>query len=159
VIEKLNTFLESGMQSVEQQQQHYYRQLGTQTIRSLETEVTSSIGQVSKRGMGRIVAAFHSELSSNEEFFERWEQGDPTLITEFVNDYRTDVIEPHSAVRTSSAASTVARARTLPRGGNSSAIVPGQPQEAALDPNDEDAVHKRAFARVKARMAANTPAA
>jgi hypothetical protein len=158
-LDKLIQFLDSGMESVTQQQQQYYRSQGAQTIRALESEVQEQIGQLTQRGMGKLVTAFYAQLQNDEEFFERWQQGDPRLITEFVNEYKSDVLDPYHTSRASSAAGTVARARTLPRGGNTSAIVPGQSQEPPLDPNDPDAVHKRAFARMQARQRANTPAA
>jgi hypothetical protein len=158
-LDRLLSFLDEGLPQVQEQGQHYWRTRGAETIRTLQTEVKTQIGEISQRGMQRLMASFHAELSANEEFFERWQAGDPNLVSEFISEYKQDVLDPYHTSRASGTASSVARARTLPRGGNTSSVVPGQSGEPALDPKDEDAVHKRAFQRMRARVAANSPAA
>jgi hypothetical protein len=151
---RLLTFLDSGYSLVDEMNEHRWRDLGARTVRAIDSAVKEHIGDLSDKGRAKLLHTFDSLLRSDQDFFERYQAGDPQLVTDFVTEYKQDVLDPYHTSRASAAASTVSRARTLPRGGASSTVIPaGQGGEPALDANDPDAIHRRSFQRMRARMA------
>jgi hypothetical protein len=141
------------MPQLQQHTDHYWKQLGSTTLRSLDSAVKDQIGELSKEGKQAVYGTLFNLLQTDEGLFERYQMGDPSLISDFVNYYKTHVLDPYHTRRASSATATIQAARKLPRGGNTSSIAPAAGSQAALDPDDEDAIHKRAFTRMKQRIA------
>ena len=160
VYPELQTMQEQQAAFQEQQRQlqefqaHHWRNLGAQTVRTLESTMKEQIGDLSPKGKQALVATFFHRLQTDEQFFNRYENGDPQLVSDFIGEYKSELLDPYHTRRSTSATATITAARSLPRGGNTSAIAPAARSAEALDPADEDAVHKRAFRRFQARKAA-----
>lgn len=156
-VDKLVNFLENGgITQSEETTNRMWARHGSDTVRQIHATVKAEIGELSQKGMDKILRAFHSNLQTDQDFYERYQAGDSTLVAEFVNEYKADLLDPYHTSRAGAAASTITRARTLPRAGASSSVVPAGrgAADAELDPADEDAVHKRAFQRMRAAGAA-----
>lgn len=153
-IEQLLTFLDNDAPTLVQSRDQVWTSVGRNAATALKTEIAKEIPNISERGMQRLYGAFYNMLQTDQDAFERYTAGDPSLITEFVNDYKQDVLDPYHTGRASAATGSVAAAQRLPRGGSSSSVVPAaRTTGEQLDPNDEDAIHKRAFKRLRERVA------
>ena len=149
---RLIAYLEAENDPIEDIQSSHWRDRGTWAMREIAAEAKEQIGDLTDRGQRLLLNTFNALLRSDDEFFQRYAAGDPQLIVDFVNDYKAGILDPYHTSRASAAASTVSRARTLPRGGASSSVVPaGAAAEGALDANDPDAIHKRAFQHMQQR--------
>jgi hypothetical protein len=154
-LDRLLKFVDTGITSFESSEENQWKRHGAAVMRSLQSEVKTQVGELTERGMGKLIATFNSLLRTDDDFFERYANGDPQLVVDFVNEYKTDVLDPYHTSRASASTTTVARTRTLPRAGASSTVVPaGAAGEPALDPKDPDAIHKRAFQRMEQRRKA-----
>jgi hypothetical protein len=160
VLEEFLGFVEKrGWSSIEEVTNRDWNRSAAATTRALNSEIKEQLGAVSEKTNARIFGAFRAELQSNDEFFQRYEAGDPDLVREFIADYKADFegFSTRQAASTTTAASgTVARARTLPRGGTTSTVVPGQTE---TKPKTEDELHSRAWKRVQDARRASGAAA
>lgn len=149
---RLVAYLEAENDPIEDIRSSHWQERGTWAVREIAAVAKEEIGELSERGRALLLSTFNALLRTDDEFFQRYAAGDPQLIVDFVNDYKAGLLDPYHTSRASAAASTVSRARTLPRSGASSSVVPaGAPAEGALNQNDPDAIHKRAFQRMQQR--------
>ena len=154
----IREFVENDLPQFRDQHQHYWNQIGTSTGRALQSEIKSQIGDLSPKGTAALYGAFKTLLESNDEFYERYRAGDPQLITDFIAEYKTEVLDVYhtrqTSAATAAASGTVARATRLPRGGTTSTVIPAAQQEEK--PKTEEALHKRAWNRIQEKRRAAT---
>lgn len=122
-IERLLAVAESK-DTFEQTANHYWTQHGTRMIEAVESGIAKEFGSESltPKQQKAIRAAYRYEAESNPEFLTRHEQGDKTLIAEFVKDYTESFFEP---ARRKVTQSTVNQQRNVPQGGQRSVIGAG----------------------------------
>ncbi len=158
MIEKLTQLLNDDLPAFRQTSELTLRQQGFQMKRGLDTAIKATFGdKATDKGKQRIYAAFAHALDTDDEILARYEAGDPELATDFIKDYAESLPFQTQQAAHQQQTTTVVRGRQLPRGGSASTVLPGHgQQEPALDPNDEDARHKRAFSRMQQRRQAAT---
>lgn len=160
MLEQFEAFMSNELPAFRDQNDTYWKQLGTNTQRSLKTEAEAQIGKLTDRATRKMFGMFKSLLESDDEFYGRYESGDPDLVRDFITEYKEDYLDPYHTKQTSGAAGNIARNRNLPRGGtgNGAGVAPAgnQAGEEQLDPKDEDSIHKRAFRRFQTRRQAAT---
>ena len=97
-------------------------------------KIGDELGELTPRQRGRITAAYLAEAESNPEFLERHNNGDATLIDEFVKAYLEDTVEP---IRRKVTAAEVSRQRAVPSGGRREIR---NAQDKPIDVTDDKAV-------------------
>lgn len=154
-IKEMRAFLKGDLPAFRDQHKHYWGGIAQTVGRALQSEIKDTLGELSPKTLTRIYSAFRAELETNDEFFDRYQNGDPALITEFIADFKADFMGFHTrqaASTTTAASGAITRGRALPRSGTSSTVLPAGQSEAK--PKDEEELHKRAFARIQERRRA-----
>src|ERR1035437_5771368 len=121
-IEAIKELREQAAQMREASEQGYRRQ-GKQTLTAVVNAVTKEFGgTLSDRQARRVQLAFVNECESDPQFLARYDQGDETVIPEFVKTYVEDFFEP---ARRKVTQSEVERQRRVPSGRDRSVAGPG----------------------------------
>lgn len=144
-VKQLLGLAQSGQVLTETARNHWDRH-ATATYKKLDDAVAEHLGidALSERQAARINTAFIAMLRSDEaKYRQRYEDGDETLITEFVKEFVDDFFEP---VRRSATAGAIPKPPRVPRGGSSAPVTQGAPQ---IDYNDSVAVENEAVRRLK----------
>lgn len=129
--------------------EHQWQQHGRQHLSSIYTEVAKDYGleKLSPRQQRVVGNAFQDWLEEDQTRVSRYVQSDPSLIGEFLTEYRTGFVDP---LRRSADAATLAagsRVGTLPPAPRQGGTVPPPAPRAPLT---ADEVHDRAFAAFQA---------
>src|ERR1035437_6453377 len=112
-IDAIKELREQAAQMREASEQGYRRQ-GKQTLTAVVNAVTKEFGgTLSDRQARRVQLAFVNECESDPAFLARYDQGDETVIPEFVKTYVEDFFEP---ARRKVTQSEVERQRRVPSG-------------------------------------------
>lgn len=160
LLQTLREFAEKDLPAFRDQHSHYWKQIGAVTGRALQAEIKSQIGELSPRGLSALYSDFKTLLETNDEFYDRYQAGDPQLTADFIAEYKKEILDPYHTRQASTAlaASTgaVVKAQRLPRGGNSSTVIPAA--QAEEKPKTEEALHKRAWDRIQERRKASAAA-
>lgn len=121
---------------------------GHQALNLLQGKVKAAYGggDVSPKTVQRVVNAFIADLQHDNEMRDRYEQGDFSVIDEFISDFTGVVLDPFRRTSQAAAAPAARAAARLPRGGGSSAVA-GGPPAPTVKPSDGDKYHEAAFAR------------
>jgi hypothetical protein len=148
-IKALSGFDPKEFQALKDSQQQSWQVYGNSTLRTLIDKAKEAYGgaDLSPKALRRISSAFASELQEDQEFRERYEAGDLSIIDEFIADYRGSVLDPYRRQSAAAAAPNMAAARRLPRGGGSTPVVGARP--ALLKPTDPN-FHQDAWKRFSA---------
>lgn len=156
LLQTLREFAEKDLPAFRDQHQHYWSQIGAVTGRQLQAEIKSQVGELSQRGLAALYSDFKTLLETNDEFYTRYAAGDPQLITDFIADYKKEVLDPYHTRQASSAAAAattaVTRAARLPRGGNTSTVIPAG--QTAAEPKTAEDRHRQSFRRMRERATA-----
>jgi hypothetical protein len=121
-IDAIKELREQAAQMREASEQGYRRQ-GKQTLTAVVNAVTKEFGgTLSDRQARRVQLAFVNECESDPAFLARYDQGDETVIPEFVKTYVEDFFEP---ARRKVTQSEVERQRRVPSGRDRSVAGPG----------------------------------
>jgi len=133
-VDRLLKLADSG-DSLEQATNHHWATHGRQMLESVVTAAAKSFGgKLSDRQTSRLKAAYVQEAENSPEFLARHEQGDPTLIDEFIKDWNEDWFEP---AKRNAQAGAVNQFRRVPSGRDRSIAGIG---EKPIDVNDANAV-------------------
>lgn len=156
----LKEFVEKDLPAFRDQHSHYWKQIGAVTGRSLQAEIKTQIGELSPRALRALYSDFKASLESDDEFYERYQAGDPQLTADFIADYKKELLDTYHtrqvAATTAAASGSVTKAQRLPRGGNSSTVIPAAQAEGK--PKTEEELHSRAWKRIQERRAATAAA-
>lgn len=121
-IEKLLSVAEKA-DGLEEATNSQWQRHGRQMLDSVVAAATKSIGgTLTDRQATRLKQAYVQEAESNPEFLARHEQGDPTLIDEFIKNWNEDWFEP---ARRNAAQAEVNRQRRVPSARDRSVIGQG----------------------------------
>jgi hypothetical protein len=153
ISEKLQALAQVDPQDVTGAQEHYWTMMGNQTLRQVEGELCKALGtdKLTPFAQQSVRQSFAVYVQSNPEAASKYASQDPSLITDFVQEYTTGILEPHRrSITTTVQQPRVAAVSRLPRGGNSTAI-PGQGR-GTLKPTDSDEFHRAAFASIAANQ-------
>lgn len=143
--EKLEALIGFDPSSIGSAEEHYWNQLGAQTLASVEEKVAAVYGaDLTPFARGLVRQGFAAYISSSQELRDRYEQMDPKLVDDFVKEYTAGVLDPHRRSITAAATPRVDRLRRLPRGSTTTAIPGAGP--ARPKPADTDEYHRSAFA-------------
>jgi hypothetical protein len=135
-IEKLLSVAERA-DGLDEATSHHWQTHGRHMLDSLTAEASKVIGgTLTARQSTRLKQAYVQEAENNPEFLARHEQGDPTLITEFIKDWNEDWFEP---ARRKVTQTEVDRQRRVPSGRDRSVASQGGKK---LDYNDPKAVEQ-----------------
>ena len=102
-------------------------------LREVHQKIGAELGDLTPRQRARINAAYLQE-AENPEFLARHNEGDPTLVDEFVKAYLEDTVEP---IRRKVTAAEVSRQRAVPNGGRREIR---NAQDKPIDVTDDKAV-------------------
>jgi hypothetical protein len=118
---------------------------GNQVLSTLADKVKAAYGgaELSPKALQRISSAFVSEVNDDADMRARYENGDMSIIEDFIKDYTSGILDPYRR-STSAAAAPRQFASKLPRGGGSSAVVGNKPP--SLKPSDPG-FHEAAYRR------------
>jgi hypothetical protein len=116
---------------------HHWQTHGRQMLDQVTTEASKILGgTLTARQSARLKQAYVQEAEQNPEFLARHEQGDPTLVAEFIKNWNEDWFEP---ARRKVTQSEVARQQRVPSGRDRSIASTGGKK---LDYNDPKAVEQ-----------------
>ena len=143
-VDRLLRLADSG-DSLEQVTSHHWTTHGRRMLDSLTEAATKSFGgKLSDRQSNRMKAAYVQEAQDSQvdergqalpgTFLYRHEQGDPTLIEEFIKAWDEDWFEP---AKRNAQAGAVNQFRRVPSGRDRSVVNTGEKQ---IDVNDANAV-------------------
>lgn len=136
--------LADNAEQLDQTTQHHWQMHGRKMLDSVTSSVAKELGgSLTDRQTARIEAAYAQEAQINPDFLRRHEQGDPTLITEFVKNFVEDFIEPG---RRKALAAEVDRQRRVPGSRDRSVVGAGGTK---LDFNNPKAVEDAMVASFK----------
>lgn len=121
--------------SLSETTRHYWSQHGQKMVGSVVTAISKELGgELNDRQKKRIAQAYAEEASTNEEFLDRHEKGDPALITEFAKQWIEDWVEP---ARRKVTQQETQRFRAVPSGKDRNIVTHG---DKKIDVNDPKAV-------------------
>ena len=103
-------------------------------LSEVHKKIGAELGDLTPRQRARINAAYLQEAEANPEFLERHNNGDATLVDEFVKAYLEDTAEP---IRRKLTAAEVSRQRAVPNGGRREIR---NAQDKPIDVTDDKAV-------------------
>ena len=131
--------------SVATAQDHYFEQMGVQTLTRLDSLAESEIGgTLSPFAQQMLHNNFGVWVADHPAKIQRYERQDPKLLSDFITEYRTGILDPFRRKVTTASQPQHERARRLPQQGGSGAQLPtGRP--SALKPGDTDDYHSAAF--------------
>ncbi len=117
---------------------------GRETLQNVYSGLAEAYGtdELSEEQSAHVGRAFISWLQSDQRLLHRYEQGDPAVVTEFVNSWRTGFVEPARRVAQAPGARAAAGNRNLPPAARPSGVVPPAVPAPSTDPG---AVHDRAW--------------
>lgn len=120
----------------EQTTNHYWSQHNVKMIGSVVDTIAKELGggELSPRQKQRIAQAYAQEATVNEEFLDRHEKGDKSLITEFAKQWIEDWVEP---ARRKATQQETQRFRPVPSGKDRNIVTHG---DKKIDVNDPKAV-------------------
>lgn len=122
-------------QAFENTTAHYWSQHGQRMVSGVMEAISKELGgDLSDRQKSRIAQAYAQEASANEDFLDRHEKGDKSLITEFAKQWIEDWVEP---ARRKVTQQETQRFRPVPSGKDRGIITHG---EKKIDVNDPKAV-------------------
>jgi len=131
--------------SVATAQDHYFEQMGVQTLSRLDSLAESEIGgTLSPFAQQMLHNNFGVWVAGDPAKIQRYERQDPKLLSDFITEYRTGILDPFRRKVTTAQQPQHERARRLPQQGGSGAQLPtGRP--GVLKPSDTDDYHSAAF--------------
>jgi hypothetical protein len=118
--------------NLEQQNEHYWKSYGRQTVDRLFDEASKSIGSpLTEEGKRLLHSSFVGWVQSSPELVDRY-TNDPTIVQDFLKGFGSSFFDP---IRRTASASIPGRANVaLPQDSPSGAPrVPGPPQPKDLD--------------------------
>ena len=101
--------------------------------------------ELSPKAVQRIQRSFIAEVSEDPELRARYENGDLSIIDEFVKDLTGSLLDPYRRSTAAANPNNPATRPRLPRGGGGSAVV--GPRPSTVKPTDGESYHKAAFER------------
>lgn len=132
--------------ALEEQQVQGFANHSKGMIAQIHRGIAAEYGDLTDRQKRRINAAYLYENQVNPAFHARHNQGDPSLITEFVKEMVEDLVEP---IKRKVTASEAGRFRPVPGGRDRSSPMKG---EKKIDPTDNNAVMSMLVASRKGRF-------
>jgi len=134
--------------SMSAQTEHYWTQVGSDFLRSLDGQITSVYGdKISPAARGFFQTAFINWVESDAQVQRRYLQRDPNLVTDFWTTMRSHVLDP---VRRSAAVTLEQRGKQMARLPQSGPTTP-PPTRGPAKPKTEDELHDAAFAALFAQ--------
>lgn len=116
--------------ALEEQQVRELAQHSRGMIAKVYDGIAAEYGELTDRQKRRIGAAYLYENQSNPEFHARHNQGDPTLIVDFVKEMVEDLVDP---IKKKVTAAEATRFRPVPGGRDRSTPVKGEKPKAGED--------------------------
>lgn len=116
--------------ALEEQQVQSYATHSRGMLAKVYDGIAAEYGDLTERQKRRIDAAYFHENRSNPEFHQRHNQGDPTLIAQFVKEMVEDLVEP---IRKKVTASEANRFRPVPGGRDRSTPLKGEKPKTGED--------------------------
>lgn len=116
--------------ALEEQQVRGYAQHSKGMMAKIHEGIAAEYGDLTDRQKRRIDAAYLYENQSNPEFHARHNQGDPTLIVDFVKEMVEDLVDP---IKKKVTAAEATRFRPVPGGRDRSTPVKGEKPKAGED--------------------------
>lgn len=115
--------LADNADSLEAATTNHWTSLATRMLDGVKTEMSKAMGgELTPRQIQKLERAYYSEAQSNPEFLRRHENGDQSLISEFVKEYMEDFVEPG---RRKALAAEEARMRRVPNSRDRSVVGQG----------------------------------
>lgn len=131
---------------------------GHRTLRSLSKEYATHIGAdtLTPRQQRQLGALFYDWLESDELLAERYAYGDDKLIADFISDLDSNFLAPVRRQGQAGGEETAQRVGQQPRAAAQSTQTQRgqQPPDPHAAPPNEDEVHSRAFAGIRAALTA-----
>ena len=146
LVERLGNF---DPNQVSTAQDHYFEQMGHMTLARLDESAAATFGELTPFAQQMLHNAFGVWVASDGDRQNRYGRGDQKLVSDFLTEYRTAMIDPARRKATagqpaSGVPGAVTPRQRFPQQGNSAgATLPGRP--ATLKPNDSDEYHSAAF--------------
>lgn len=140
---KVMTFDFEALQRANQEtSERIWANHGTRAVQTFEAKAKELYGAVEPKQLKRMINAFAAEVQDDPDMTRRYEAGDFSIIDEWLNDWKSQFIEP---IRKQASSPTPGQfaARRLPRAGGGSAVA--GPKPPSLKPSDGDKFHEAAF--------------
>ncbi len=116
--------------ALEEQQVQGFATHSKQMIAKIHEGIAAEYGDLTDRQKRRINAAYLYENQSNPDFHARHNQGDPTLVAEFVKEMIEDLVDP---IKRKATTAEAARFRPVPGGRDRSTPLKGEKPKTGED--------------------------